>query len=233
MTTTEDWYPTSEEGERSLYANIEAKVDEFKTKYSCLTDDYLGQIHTMCLMFIEGYDKKALNRAASKAATTWFQNVVGSKQKSEAVSAPPVFQAFVIPAGALAGLEQQCRTFARLMKGQANYDKADGLDLMIEKSDAAELDLAGAMPVYTLTVSLDGKVTNVWKKDGFDMLEWQYRRAGEQMWQPIDKSTEKTMTFTPTLTTPGVPEKFEFRAVYLIKNIRVGQWSPTFTLTIG
>ncbi len=35
------------------------------------------------------------------------------------------------------------------------------------------------------------------------------------------------------LTTPGVPEQFEFRAILIIKNERVGKWSPTYTLTVG
>jgi hypothetical protein len=35
------------------------------------------------------------------------------------------------------------------------------------------------------------------------------------------------------LTTPGVPEKFEFRARLLIKNEYVGKWSPVYTLTVG
>jgi hypothetical protein len=32
---------------------------------------------------------------------------------------------------------------------------------------------------------------------------------------------------------PGKPEKFEFRAIYLIKNKRAGQWSPVYTRTVG
>lgn len=53
------------------------------------------------------------------------------------------------------------------------------------------------------------------------------------MWQAADKSTEKIIEFKPPVTTPGVPEKFEFRAVYLQKNTRVGLWSPIYSITVG
>ena len=53
------------------------------------------------------------------------------------------------------------------------------------------------------------------------------------MWQMADKSTEKIIEFAPPLTTPGAPEKFEFRAVYILKNHCIGVWSPIYTVTVG
>ena len=61
----------------------------------------------------------------------------------------------------------------------------------------------------------------------------QYRKVGTELWQAVDKSTEKVIEFTPPVTTPGVPEKFEFRGIYILKNQRVGQWSPIYTETVG
>lgn len=232
MNEERDWYPTDLATERVLYGNIDAKIDGYAAKYPVLTVDYLKSLHTMCDSFTEGYDKTEQNRATGKQMTKWFTKLVRSKVKV-AVPPAPVFLEFEMPAGALTGVEQQCREFARLLKSQPNYDEADGLDLMIEKAEGTARDISTAVPEMKLTVSPDGVVTNDWKKDGFDMLEWQYRRAGEQMWQLADKSTEKTITFKPTLTTPGVPEKFEFRAVYILKNMRVGQWSTIYVLTVG
>ncbi|HLM00829.1 MAG TPA: hypothetical protein VK400_07215 [Pyrinomonadaceae bacterium] len=37
-----------------------------------------------------------------------------------------------------------------------------------------------------------------------------------------DKSAGKAITFLLPLTTPSVPEKFEFRALHVLKNQRVG-----------
>jgi hypothetical protein len=71
------------------------------------------------------------------------------------------------------------------------------------------------------------------EKSCFDTLELQWRKARTEMWQPADKSNVSPIVFTPTLTMLGVPEKFEFSAVYIIKNQRVGQWSQIYSLTVG
>lgn len=230
----EDWYPRDEPARRLMCQTIDEGIDALKAKYSdVLTDAYVGEIHTCCQMYINAYDAKEFNRAAAKALTTWFQNLHDSEQKGEAVNAPPPFMQVSIPAGATVGTERQIRRFAKKMKDSDNYDRADGLALMIEKVGAGELNVADAQPQLKIRVETDGRIIFVWLKSGFDSLELQWRRAGDAMWQLADKSTEKEIVFQPPLTTPGVPEKFEFRAVYIIKNQRVGQWSPIYTQTVG
>ncbi len=233
MAENGDWYPKTGAGERAMYANIEAKIDGYRAKYPVLTDDYRLVIHTFCQTFVEGFDKIEQNRATGKQATTWFENLVRSKQENTPAPVPPVYQTITLPANALVGIERACRDFAGLMKKQLNYDKADGLDLMIEREASGERNLNDVQP--TLKVSLvDGGIPQfVWKKTGFDALELQYRKVGTELWQPADKSTANIFEYNPPLTTPGVPEKFEFRAIYLIKNQRVGQWSPIYTETVG
>lgn len=144
----------------------------------------------------------------------------------------PVFQAFSIPSGATVGLEEPCREFARLMKNQPDYDEADRLDLMIEKKKDDQLVVGDAVPDLKISAT-DSAVRIIWKRTGFDALELQFRKSGATMWQAADKSTISEFQFRAALTTQNVPEKFEFRAVYLIKNQRVGQWSPIYTETVG
>lgn len=233
MSNAIDWYPTDGATERNLYGNIDAKIDNYREKYPFLTAEYLSRIHTMCKTFIQCFDKIEQNRATAKQMTTWFTNIVDSKQINEPVPSAPVFQAFNIPADATLGLEQQCRNFAGLFKHQPNYDKADGLDLMIERGKGEERNLAEVQPELKLSASNEGKVIIEWKKTGFDSLELQYRKQGTAMWQPAEKSTEKIIEFMPAATAFGSPEKFEFRGVYLLKNQRVGNWSATYSITVG
>ena len=121
----------------------------------------------------------------------------------------------------------------RAVKEQDEYTEADGLDLLIAKAAGAEQVVDNAVPDLKISDQADGSLDFDWKKAGFDMLELQWRKAGEEMWQAADKSTEKVINFTPPDLEPGKPEKFEFRAIYLIKNKRVGQWSPVYTRTVG
>ena len=64
-----DWYPRTDDGERVLYGNIDAKIDGFEAKYPFLTVDYRKNIHRMCETFMEGFDKVEQNRATAKKAT--------------------------------------------------------------------------------------------------------------------------------------------------------------------
>lgn len=217
-----------------MYANILAKIEGYRGKYAAiLTDDYREFIHTFCQAFIEAFDKIEQNRATSRTATEWFNDLVRSKQENTPAPVPPTFQQITLPAETMVGIEQACREFRRLLVSQRNYNKADGLDLMLEREAADELNLAEVSPVLKYTVLTNDSIDFDWKKTGFDMLELQYRKEGAALWQYADKSTEKIINFTPPLTTPGVPEKFEFRAIYLIKNQRVGQWSQIYVITVG
>lgn len=137
-----------------------------------------------------------------------------------------------LPAGAFEGIEKFCREFRGLLKNQFNYDAADGLDLMLEREKPDDLNLADVEPELEFSVG-DTEVVTEWKKSGFDALELQSRKTGATLWQLADKSTKKEIRFAPPLTTAGVPEKFEFRAILIIKNERVGKWSPAYTLTVG
>ena len=228
-----DWYPTTLAGERDLYKNLDAKIDGYKTKYPFITDDYAKAIRACCAAFIEVYDKTIEIRATGKQLTAYLTNLMNNPAKGTPAPAPPVFANISLPANATVGIEAQIRDFAGLLKGQGNYDAADGNDLMVERSAISAPDLAAFVPDIKVGLNQSGAVTVEWKKSGFDSLELQYRVAGTTMWQAADKSTEKIVVFTPPLTTPGVPQKFEFRAVCLIKNKRVGEWSAIHIVTVG
>lgn len=233
MIDSTDWYPRTLEGERAFYENLDAKIDGYAAKYSFLDAGRLAAVHLMCQTFIECYDKMAQNRATARQMTGWFDNIVRSKQDNEPVSPAPVFQTWTIPAGATVGIEKQCRRFAGLFKEQDEYDEADGLDLMIARAAGEAPALENAVPDLKISDQPDGSLDFEWQKSGFDMLELQWRKVGETLWQAADKSTEKIINFMPPDLEPGKPEKFEFRAIYLIKNKRVGQWSPVYTQTVG
>lgn len=115
----------------------------------------------------------------------------------------------------------------------AIYDIAEGEDLMITGTESSPENVDESVPVLKLDATLGSFITIEWKKSGFDALELQYRKAGTEMWQAAEKSTEKIIEFQPTGTIPGTPEKYEFRAVFLQKNQRVGQWSAIYSITIG
>ncbi len=232
MANDSDWYPPTRAGQRLMFQNVDVKIDSYKGKYS-LSNDYLDKVHAACLTFIEGYDKLEQNRATAKQMTSWFENILTGEPAGEPASNPPGFQTVNLPAGAFIGIEDVFRELMGFFKANPVYDKADGENLMIVATQADSKDLADVAPVLKLDATIGNLVTVEWVKSGFTALELQYRKAGTDMWQAADKSTEKIIEFAPPITTPGVPEKFEFRAVFLQKNVRVGEWSAIYPITVG
>lgn len=229
----QDWFPGSRPGQRAMFANIELKINSYAAKYPFLTFAYLAQIHAACQTFIAGYDTLVANRATAKQETQWFDNLLSGEPQGSPAPNGVTYQAVALPAGAFIGIEDFTRNFARLFKEQLNYDEADGLDLMIERSESEEQNLNDAQPSLVVSATNNATIKVVWQKLGFEMLELQYRKAGVELWQPADKSNTSPIDFAPAFTTPGAPEKFEVRGVYLIKNVRVGNWSPIYTVTVG
>lgn len=230
MAYNPDWYPKSRAEQRIMYQNVDAKIENYKTKYD-LSEELRLRVHLICRTFIEGFDKLEQNRATGKQLSEWFENILTGEPAGELAPAPPVFQTITMPAGAFIGLEAEFREFARFFKNNPVYDRADGEDLMIVAPEGDSSDLATVAPEIRLTGLPNNAISVEWVKSQFDALELQYREAGTEAWLLADKSTAKVFEFAPP--TGGTPKKIELRAVYLIKNQRVGQWSPIYTLTIG
>lgn len=228
-----DWYPATRPGERAMYANIDAKIDGYAGKYPFLTPAYLIKIHSACQGFIAGYDALIANRATAKQETAWFENLVTGTPQGEAAPPGPVYITDALPVGSFIGIEAFTRDFAGLFKEQLNYDEADGLDLMIERAEGESSNLADAMPELVVSATNNAEISVAWKKLAFDSIELQCRKSGVELWQHVDKTNVSPLVFAPDFTTPGSPEKFELRGVYLIKNVRVGNWSPIYTITVG
>lgn len=232
MATDDDWYPSSRPLQRIMFGNVKAKYREYETPYG-LTEANVERVELICDTFIEVFDKIEYNRATGRQATEWFKNILEGEPRGSLAPAPPTYVTITLPIGAFIGLEKEFRELMKFFKANSAYTQADGEDLMIVAPEKEEENLLEAMPELSLTVSSSNVVTVTWKKGSFDSLELQYRKADAPMWQFADKSTEREIDFTPPLTTPGIPEKFEFRGVFVQKNERVGQWSPTYTTTVG
>lgn len=230
MNEKTDWYPKSLAKQRTMYQNFNSKIGGYKAKYG-LTDAQIAEVHIICETFIEIDDKINRNQATAKQMTEWRDNVLTGKPAGSQVPPAPVFQAFALPAGAFIGLEEKFRAFVRDFKNNPAYTEADGIDLMIVAPETEEIDLDTVQPEIDIMSLPNGVVMIDWRKGMFTALEVQYRAIGAMNWQLADKSTETTIRFDAPLT--NQPQKFEFRAIYLLKNERVGQWSIVHTLTVG
>lgn len=216
----------------TMCVNIDAKIDNYKTPYD-LSNDWLASVHLVCQTFHAAYTQVSESRATGKQRDSWFENLREGKPKGSPAPAAPIFGAINLPAGATIGLYEQLRDKMDFFKSNEAYTEADGDDLMITAPKSDNLIVDDESPDLKPSEDASGNVSVSYTKGDFSGLELQWREAGAAMWQPADKSTEKTITFKPNVSTTGAPVKIELRGVYILKNQRVGQWSPTYTLTVG
>ena len=138
-----------------------------------------------------------------------------------------------MPPDSFIGILDEFREIVGLLKANLNYTESIGVDLMIAGEDSNGSGLIDSSPVLKLSNKNDTQVKIDFKKFEADAVEAQYRKAGTETWLLADKATFSPILHSPQFTTPGQAEKFEYRAIYLIKNERVGQWSPIYTITVG
>lgn len=214
----------------TMFGNIEAKIAGYKVRYG-LTDDWVSRLRSICTNFQAGYAGIMSARATMKDSNEWFEIFLYGEPQGAPAPPPPVFQSIILSAGATIGLMDEFREMIGFLKANAAYTEADGENLMIVATDEEEDDPANAQPNLKASVDTNGQVTVEYTRGDFSGLELQWRKSGEALWQFVDKSTERVIAFTPDGITP--PQNIELRGIYLLKNKRVGQWSPVYSLTIS
>lgn len=213
-----------------MFANVDGKIGNYKTAYG-LSDDWVNSVKLLCETFTMVYAKIVQNRATEKQMSDWFEQILSGTPKGSIATPAPEFQSITLPVGATIGLLDEFREMMRFFKANAAYTEADGADLMIISTLEEGGDVNDAVPNLKISVNLNNAVEAAYTKGNFSGLELQWRKNGATDWLLADKSTEKLITFTPEPLAP--PEKIELRGVYLLKNQRVGNWSPIYTVTVG
>jgi hypothetical protein len=230
MKTRKDWLNRPLPELDVMFANVHAKIGEYKTAYG-LTDDWIARVKLICDSFRSAYTGVSQNRATEKEMSNWFDALLYGAPKGSPAPTAPVFQTISLPSGAFVGVIDEFREMMRFFKANAAYTEADGANLMIISPLEETGNPADAVPNLKTSVDLSGAVRVEYTKGIFSGLELQWRKAGAADWLLADKSTEKIITFTPEGIAP--PEKIELRGVYLLKNQRVGNWSPIYIITVG
>jgi len=230
---TVDWLKGKNLPEQdTMFVNVDAKIDNYKDPYG-LTKDWVDEVKLICRTFHAAFTGVMQSRANGKQRDTWFKELLEISQKKADAPPPPVFVQIVLPAGAKGGLYERFREMMDFFKSNDAYTKADGDDLMITAPEGVERDASEAFPELKCAEDANGNISASYTKGEFSGAEVQWREAGQTMWQPGDKSDQTKIVFKPEVSTPNQPVKLELRGIYILKNLRVGKWSPNYILTYG
>lgn len=227
-----DWFPTSRAGKFSMFTNFDAKIDNYAENFA-LTAQQLARLHLICQIFGEIHQKFDQNKAAMDNFTEWQNIVFKGTPRGNSIPTAPAFANINLPADSFIGIFDEFRETVNYLKNHLNYTENIGIDLMIVANDVADDDLNIIAPDIKITAKNDDSVEISFKKGNFDSIEIQYRKTGTEIWLNADKATFSPIVHKPQLTNPDQAEKFEYRAIYLRKNERVGNWSPIYAVTAG
>lgn len=230
MAIRNDWLKRPLAELYTMFNNVDMKIDNYKMAYD-LSDAWIERIKTICKTFKSAYTGVMQSRAAVRDLNEWFDNVLYGEPQGESAPAPPAIPATTVPVDAFIGIMDEFREMMNFFKANAAYTVAAGDNLMIVAPAAEEVNPDDATPALEASVEGSGEVKVVYTRGEFSGLELQWRKAGETVWQAADKSTETVILFEPENVT--APANIEVRGIYLLKNRRVGNWSPVYSVTIS
>ncbi len=227
-----DWMPSTKAGKFTMFNNVKAKIAGYKDVIG-LNDTQVERIIKICDIYLEIYQKTEQIRATAADLTNWQDTILNGEPRGSVAPNAPVFATITLPHDSFIGILDEFRDFVNYIKYNPNYSENIGLDLMIVAEDSGNNNLTESVPELKLGVKNDTQIEIGFKKFSADAIELQYRKAGTETWSLADKATNSPMIFSPQFSTPGQAEKFEFRAIFLVKNQRTGQWSPIYTIIVG
>lgn len=227
-----DWMPSTRAGKFAMFNNFRAKIEGYQTTI-VFTNDQKARMQLICDIYAEVYQKNEQIKASKNDFSAWQNSILNGTPRGEDAPASPVFPTITMPAGAFIGILNEFREFVNFIKNSPNYTENIGLDLMIVGEDTNGDNLAEGFPTLKISAKNDTDVSIGFKKGDAEMIEINYRSAGTEEWLFADKATKSPLMHKPKFTVAGQAEKFEYRAIFLVKNERIGQWSPIYTITLG
>jgi len=121
------------------------------------------------------------------------------------------------------------------IKVNPRYTAADGEAMGIEGAEAAAqrgVAAADIKPTISVRLASGALVEVVWQKLGHAALEIEVDRGDGKGWQFLTIDTQPNYTDKATLG-PGQSAKWQYRAIYLDRDERVGQWAAPVSIAVA
>jgi hypothetical protein len=232
MAERDDWYPARRDKQRAMYANVLAKIGNYKNVIDGLTDARIERIKLMCQMYIAVYDWLAQSEARL-AGGYEFQKDLEKGNLSETVNAPPAFETLVLPAGAFKGFVTEFRKEIGLLKKQNGYTAAIGEDLMIVREQGEAISPEQRQPAFKYEMRQGFRLLVSGSMQGMRAANFYYRRKGQTEWMFVGYLTRTPGEIHIPPAQTGQPEAGEIKSIFSENNEEVGQFSTNTEVTLS
>jgi hypothetical protein len=215
-----------------MYANVLAKIDNYKGVIDGLDLPRIDRIKLMCNMYVAIYDWLGQSEAALGGGYE-FQKDMEKGNSAETPTPPPPFASLALPAGAFKGFVTEFRKDIGLLKRQNGYTRAIGEDLMIVAGEPDQISPEERIPAFAFTARQGYRISVTGSMQGMRAANFYYRRKGQTDYVFVGYLTRAPGEIHIPPAQAGVPEVGEIRAIFSENNQEVGQFSPGTEVTLS
>jgi hypothetical protein len=164
----------------------------------------------------------------NKEQRVTYKNLILNGPLGKVAGSPPALPVIpAAPAAVAPGIFPRTGQLVQRIKNSSNYTEAIGRDLGIIGAEQL-MDAAMMKPVLKL-VFKGGQVEVQWVKGDADAVHIEVDRgAGTWQFLAID-----TVPHYPDTTAITAAATWKYRAIYILDDERVGQWSDIASITVG
>jgi hypothetical protein len=223
------WLPHALPQQMVLVRNFRAKIESYSAALGLSAAD-VAEALALCDAFVGAIELTEQCRTTMIAMTAWRDEIIFGSPEGAPASLPPVFPVAAVTADARGVLKQFMRLRDRVVSAPG-YTTAIGEDLGIVGPEISRPAAASVTPNLKAVASTGNWVNLTGSMQGMDALRVEYSRDG-QNFQTVAFLTTTPGGFQITPTHPNQPEKGVIRAVYIRKNEQVGNFSPSYPVTL-
>ena len=164
-----------------------------------------------------------------------FTAAKNNARKGGAPTAAPAAPTFPAAVTAVApGVEPRFRALCQIIKNSPAYTTAVGEALGIEAPQESGPDFSTLQP--EIDVQINGNQVKIdwsWGGNGnyLDMIRLEVDRGDGKGF--VFLANDTTPGYTDTTSFPAAPAKWTYRAIYMVADAMIGQWSKPVSVTVG
>lgn len=209
--------------------NFANKIDTYATQFGFTPAETLNMRYDA--MFFTWAVNNVAKIDTYKKNWTVFKTILLKGEDGVAtnnVPAPPTLD--VQPIAVTPGMLKRFTSMVARVKAHPSYTTAIGQNLGIEGAENATLDPQEAKPVINVGMNAD-KVVVEWTKGAYSGIH--IEKDSGNGFVMLDKDFIPDYIDNSPLPASGTSALWKYRAIYLIKDEKVGQWSNIASITVA
>ena len=228
-----DFMPNDDEAKAALFLHVKAALPQFFTVLgiSAATAEVSSQAADATVFDFLLKQQQQLLAAAQQATAS------KNRLRDGDPANPNVVVDLNFPTGPASvpsprppGVVPRFRLFVKFLRGRTGFTEPMAEALRIVGDETSAPDLSTITPQISARMK-GGQPEIVWAKQGMTALEIEVDRGDGQGWRFL--TIDSVPNYLDTQAMPAAPAKWKYRAIYRLKDERVGQWSAVVEAMVG